>query len=104
MLAARQCGMPKNAIRLHADALHFMKYTVKTIYGISEDNYHSTAFAPLFGTGQGSGASPLVWLTLVVLMLNTLDRILQLTHNSLMPLLTTPRSGSHQMAAWIMIN
>ncbi|KAI2492618.1 hypothetical protein MHU86_21932 [Fragilaria crotonensis] len=75
MLAARRCGMPTNAIRLHADALQFMKYTVKTIHGISEENYHGTAYAPLFGTGQGSGASPSVWLTLVVIMLNTLDRI-----------------------------
>jgi hypothetical protein len=38
MLAARRCGMPKNAIRLHADALQFMKYMVKTVYGISESN------------------------------------------------------------------
>jgi hypothetical protein len=30
MLAARRCGMPDNAIRLHAEALQFMKYTVKT--------------------------------------------------------------------------
>jgi hypothetical protein len=71
MLAARWCGMPTNAIRLHAEALQFMQYTVKTMYGISENNYHGTAFAPLFGTGQGSGASPAVWLTLVVLLLHS---------------------------------
>ena len=75
MLAARRCGMPKNAIRLHADALQFMKYMVKTVYGISESNYEGTPFAPLFGTGQGSGASPAVWLSLVVLLLHTFDRI-----------------------------
>ena len=76
MLAARRCGMPKNAIRLHAEALQFMKYTVKTVYGISEENYVGTIFEPLFGTGQGSGASPAVWLTLVVLLLHTLDRLI----------------------------
>ena len=75
MLAARRCGMPKNAVRLHADALKFMKYTIKTIYGVSEGNYHGTVFAPLFGTGQGSGASPSAWLSLVVLLLQTLDRL-----------------------------
>ena len=58
MLAARKCGMKKHAIRTHADALKFMRYTVKTVYGISDENYHGTIFAPLFGTGQGSGASP----------------------------------------------
>jgi hypothetical protein len=76
MLAARRCGMPQNAIRLHADALKFMKYTVKTMYGISTDNYQGTPFAPLFGTGQGSGASPAVWLSLVVLLLHTFDRLI----------------------------
>jgi hypothetical protein len=75
MLAARRCGMPDNAIRVHAEALQFMQYTVKTVYGILENNYHGTAFEPLFGTGQGSGASPSVWLTLVVILLHTLDRL-----------------------------
>jgi hypothetical protein len=53
-----------------------MKYTVKTIHGISEANYKGTTFEPLFGTGQGSGASPAVWLTLVVILMNTLDRVI----------------------------
>jgi hypothetical protein len=75
MLAARRCGMPKNAIRLRADALKFMQYAVKTAYAVSESNYAGTPFAPLFGTGQGSGASPAVWLSLVVLLLHTFDRI-----------------------------
>ena len=68
--------MPAHAIRTHADALQFMKYTVKTVYGISELNYHVTEFAPLFGTGQGSGASPAVWLSLVVILLQTMDRLI----------------------------
>ena len=76
MLAARRCGMPTHAIRTHAKALEFMKYTVKTVYGISEDSYQGTPFAPLFGTGQGSGASPAVWLSLVVILLNTLDKVI----------------------------
>jgi hypothetical protein len=76
MLAARKCGMPNHAIRVHADALQFMKYVVKTIHGASEANYHGTIFAPLFGTGQGSGASPAAWLSLVVILLQTMDRII----------------------------
>ena len=75
MLAARRCGMPDSAIRTHADELRLMKYTVKTVYGISEGNYKGTVFEPLFGTGQGSGASPAIWLTLVVLLMNTFERL-----------------------------
>ena len=37
MLAARCYGMPKHAIRTHADTVNFMKY--KTMYSISETNY-----------------------------------------------------------------
>jgi hypothetical protein len=76
MLAARRCGMPETAVQTHADCLRLMKYTVKTVHGVSENNYHGTTFEPLFGTGQGSGASPSVWLTLVVVLMNTLDRII----------------------------
>ena len=50
LAAARRCGIP----------MEFMKYFVKTVYGISKENYEGTPFAPLFGTGQGSGASPAV--------------------------------------------
>ena len=61
MMAAKRCGMPDNAILLHSEALQTMKYSVKTVYGISESNYQGTAFEPLFGTGQGSGNSPIIW-------------------------------------------
>jgi hypothetical protein len=75
MMAARRCGMPNNAIQVHADTLEGMKYKVKTAFGTSEQSYTSEPGQPLFGTGQGSGASPAVWLTLVVVLMNTLDRI-----------------------------
>jgi len=67
--------MPDEAVRTHAQALELMRYTVKTVYGISEEFYTGTPMEPLFGTGQGSGASPAVWLSLVVILLNTLDRV-----------------------------
>ena len=75
MMAARRCGMPSNAIRVHSDTLENMKYRVKTIFGVSDCHYNGAPDAPLYGTGQGSGASPAVWLTLVVILMNTLDRI-----------------------------
>jgi hypothetical protein len=70
MIACRQLGMPKNVIRTQTQFLAFMKYAVKMIYGISEDNDAGTVFEPLFGSGQGSGASPAVQLTLVVILLD----------------------------------
>jgi hypothetical protein len=76
MLTARRCGMPTNVVRTHAESLCLMKYAVKMIHGISEArNYKGTPFECLFGTGQGSGASPSVWLTLVVILMNTIDSL-----------------------------
>jgi hypothetical protein len=76
MLAARRCGMPANAIRTHAETLQFMKYSIKTHYGVTDESYSGTPFEPLFGTGQGSGASPAAWLTLVVVIMNTIDKVI----------------------------
>jgi hypothetical protein len=53
-----------------------MRYSVKTHYGVTEDYYTGTPFEPLFGTGQGSGASPAAWLTLVVVIMNTIDKVI----------------------------
>jgi hypothetical protein len=75
MVAARHCGMPEKSNYLHAQKLLHMQYKVKTAFGISKDYYTGTLEKPLFGTGQGSGASSAVWLTPVVVLMNTLDRL-----------------------------
>jgi hypothetical protein len=45
------------------------------MYEISKASYKGFVFEPLFGTGQGSGASPSVWLSLIVILLNTFDHV-----------------------------
>ena len=78
VLAARRCGMPEHAVQSRADkVLQFMKSTVKTVHGVSTESYQGTPFEPLFATGQqGSGASPAAWLTIVVILMHTLDRLM----------------------------
>ncbi|KAI2493431.1 hypothetical protein MHU86_21130 [Fragilaria crotonensis] len=73
MIACRRLGMPPHVIRCQAETLFYMKYAVKHGYGISSNQYTSSPDEPLFGTGQGSGASPAIWLSLVVILLNSLD-------------------------------
>jgi hypothetical protein len=65
------------SVRIHAETLEKMKYTVKTNYGVSADTYSGTPDAPLFGTGQGSGASPAAWLSLVVTIMNTMEKVIK---------------------------
>ena len=73
MIAYRRLGMPDSVIRCQADTLRLMRYAVKDRYGTSVIEYTSTVTEPLFGTSQGSGVSPAIWLGLVVVLLNSLD-------------------------------
>jgi len=75
MIASRRLRMKKKACRMHARALAGMKYFIKTAHGISEAFYKAVRDLILFGTGQGSGASPAVWLALVVCLLSALSAI-----------------------------
>jgi hypothetical protein len=75
MLACRRLGVPRTAIACQANVLRNMRYAVKQLTGISTKEYFGTLADPLFGTGQGSGASPAIWLALVVILLNCLDRL-----------------------------
>jgi hypothetical protein len=75
MIACRSLGMSQSAIRTQAELLRLMRYAMKHAYGISEDEYQGTIFEPLFGTGQGSGSSPDIWLGLVVILLKAFDRM-----------------------------
>jgi hypothetical protein len=60
MIAAFQLGMPRSPARMHSSALLHMKYFVKTAHGISNAFYQVMCDFLLYGTGQGSGASPSV--------------------------------------------
>ena len=58
---------------MHARVLANMKYYVKIAHGILERFYQALHSYLLFGTGQGSGMSPSVWLTLVICLLLALS-------------------------------
>ena len=68
MIACRCLDMPPSAIRTQAESVWLMRYAIKHAHGVSEDEYQGTIFEPLFGTGQGSGSSPAIWLGLVVIL------------------------------------
>jgi hypothetical protein len=49
---------------LHGDTLQATKYFLRTQLGISATSYSHTPKSPIYGTGQGSGNSPALWLLL----------------------------------------
>ena len=60
-ISSRKYGAHPKITLVHATTLQEARYKQKTALGISADGYsHCTAF-PIYGTGQGSGNSPTIW-------------------------------------------
>ncbi len=60
-MLSRSHGLHKNVCLVHARTLQEARYLLKTQLGVSEEFYsHCRAF-PIYGTGQGSGNSPMIW-------------------------------------------
>lgn len=57
----RAHGLPETVARLHGETLQNMTFHVRTSLGESEASYSHTPESPVFGTGQGSCASPVAW-------------------------------------------
>ena len=64
-VASRKYGMAKQVCIVQGKTLAEAKYHLKTKLGISEEHVIHTYEAPWFGTGQGSGNSPMCWLVIV---------------------------------------
>jgi len=85
MIAALRLNLPKSGAKMHAGTLKRMKYYVKTKHGISEAFYKATSRYRLFGTGQGSGASPAVWLTISIVLLSALTALVSVSKKFMDP-------------------
>jgi hypothetical protein len=63
-LLVRRFGMLQELCWIHGNTLHHMLYYVPTVLGVSECSYQHLPDCPIYGTGQGSCASPAVWLVI----------------------------------------
>jgi hypothetical protein len=59
---AQSMGLHKNIAEIHGSMLEQAVYRIKTQLGISQGSSSHTEEWPVFGTGQGSCASPPFWL------------------------------------------
>jgi hypothetical protein len=59
---ARSMGLHKNIAKIHGSMLESAVYRIKTQLGLSTGSYSHSNDCPVFGTGQGSCASPPFWL------------------------------------------
>jgi hypothetical protein len=61
MLASRRFGVAKEVTQSNASTLQKAQYHIRTELGLSDSFYCHTQDAPIYGTGQGSGNSPMIW-------------------------------------------
>ena len=58
----RKYGMHQRLVALHANTLQQARFHLRTVNGISSDSYSHCIQFPIYGSGQGSGNSPAIWL------------------------------------------
>jgi hypothetical protein len=60
-LASRRFGVDQQVALTNARTLEQARYFIRTEMGLSPTSYTHSASFPIYGTGQGSGNSPMIW-------------------------------------------
>ena len=61
MLVSRRFGVAKSVTLANVKTLEHARYHIRTELGLSDTSYSHSDAHPIFGTGQGSGNSPMIW-------------------------------------------
>jgi hypothetical protein len=60
-LVSQRFGVPQPVAQTNVCTLEKAKYRLRTEIGLSQESYSHTEEHPIYGTGQGSGNSPMIW-------------------------------------------
>lgn len=74
-LINRKYGLHKQLAIIHGSTLKEAQYKLRTAIGISDLAYSHCEEFPLYGSGQGSGNSPALWLFISATLFNIHDRL-----------------------------
>jgi Reverse transcriptase (RNA-dependent DNA polymerase) len=77
MSISQYYGMPKNICNVQANTLERSKFKIRTALGDSSTTYQHSTATPIFGTGQGSSASPSIWLMQSSFIMDIYDKMAQ---------------------------
>ena len=69
-LASRSHGLHRFIAIVQGKTLEEVHYHLKTKLGITDENYQHCKAFPIYGTGQGSGNSPTIWLVVSSILFN----------------------------------
>ena len=74
-LINRKYGLHKKVVAVHATTLLQARFHLRTTTGISKEHYSHTIHFPIYGSGQGSGNSPAIWLFISSTLCDTHNRL-----------------------------
>jgi hypothetical protein len=74
LAALRRIGYSKNSVRMLGLLWAQLEHHVATCFGVSDSSYKSTIYKLLYGIGQGSCSSPILWALLSQLLLTALGK------------------------------
>ena len=75
MLASQKYGVHPKVTQMNAKTLKKAKYHVRTELGLSSTSFSHSDLSPIYGTGQGSGNSSMLWLFLCCILFDIYDRM-----------------------------
>jgi hypothetical protein len=73
-LVSQRYGVPQPVVMSNALTLEKAHYRLRTELGLSEECYSHTEDSPIYGTGQGSGNSPMIWCFLSSALFNCYEQ------------------------------
>ena len=73
-LVSQKYGVPLPAVMANVKTLQSAQYKLKTELGLSDQGYTHTTEHPIYGTGQGSGNSPMIWCFLSSVLFDCYDQ------------------------------
>jgi hypothetical protein len=75
MIISQYYGVSRNMALMQATTLKKMKYRLRTALGDSKTIYQHSHNTPIHGTGQGSCASPALWLLISSILMDCLSEL-----------------------------
>jgi hypothetical protein len=73
MIISQYYGISRNVASVQANTLKSMKFRLRTALGDSKRTYQHSNKTPIHGTGQGSCASPAIWLLISSILMECLS-------------------------------
>jgi hypothetical protein len=78
MIVSRKFGVPYTVTQANARTLENAEYRIRTELGLAETGYRHSSAHPIYGTGQGSANSPVIWCFLSSCLFDGYDEVASL--------------------------